>query len=216
MENIFAIYKPKGPTSNDILKEIRRITGIKKVGHAGTLDPLARGILVVGIEREATKQLNNIVKKEKEYLAIIKLGIESTTDDDEGEKKILEINDPPLTNQVEKVVKNFQGEIMQTPPIFSAIKIKGQEAYKLARQGKTVTLKPRKAEIKKIEILDYQWPYLKLKIITGPGVYIRSLARDIGRNLKTGGYLFDLERTRVGDFSIKNSVKISELEKYLQ
>ena len=215
MEGIFAIYKPKGPTSNDILKKIRRITDIKKVGHAGTLDPLARGILVVGIEREATKQLNNIVKKEKEYLAVIKLGIESTTDDEEGEKKILEINDTPSTNQVEKVVKNFQGEIMQTPPIFSAIKIKGQEAYKLARQGNTVTLKPRKVEIKKIEILDYQWPYLKLKVITGPGVYIRSLARDIGRKLKTGGYLFDLERTRVGDFSIKNSVKISELEKYL-
>jgi len=215
MKGIFAIYKPKGPTSNDVLKKIRRITGIKKVGHAGTLDPLARGILVVGIEREATKQLNNIVKKEKEYLATIKLGIESTTDDEEGEKKILEINNPPLTNQVEKVVKNFQGEIMQTPPIFSAIKVKGQEAYKLARQGKDVTLKPRKVEIKKIEILDYQWPYLKLKVVTGPGVYIRSLARDIGRRLKTGGYIFDLERTRVGDFSIKNSVKISELEKYL-
>jgi len=215
MKGIFAIYKPKGPTSNDILKKIRRITGIKKVGHAGTLDPLAKGILVVGIEREATKQLDNIVKKEKEYLATIKLGMESTTDDDEGKKKILEINDPPLTNQVEKVVKNFQGEIMQTPPIFSAIKVKGQEAYKLARQGKIVTLKPRKVKIKKIEILNYQWPYLKLKVITGPGVYIRSLARDIGRRLKTGGYLFELERTRVGDFSIKNSVKISELEKYL-
>jgi len=200
MEGIFAVYKPKGPTSHDVIERLRKETGIKKIGHAGTLDPLASGVLVVGVGREATKQLATIVKKEKEYLAVIKLGETSTTDDEEGQKKESPISKKPNYKEVERVVQKFEGKILQTPPAYSAVKIKGKEAYKLARRGQKPNLGPRPVEIKEIKILKYQWPYLKLKVITGPGVYIRSLARDIGRELETGAYLAELERTRVGDF----------------
>ena len=211
MKGIFAVYKPKGPTSHDIIDKLRKKTGVKKIGHAGTLDPLASGVLVVGVGREATKQLGNIVKKEKEYLAKIRLGMTSTTDDEEGEKVVV----VALSNakrllkvpEVEKAVLTFRGEILQTPPIYSAVKVKGKEAYKLARKGQTPKLKPRKVLIKEIEILNYKWPYLKLRVVTGPGVYIRALARDIGKTLKTGGYLAELERTRVGDFTKENAVQ---------
>jgi len=200
MEGIFAVYKPKGPTSHDVIERLRKETGIKKIGHAGTLDPLASGVLVVGVGREATKRLATIVKKEKEYLAVIKLGETSTTDDEEGQKKESPISKKPNYKEVERVVQKFEGKILQTPPAYSAVKIKGKEAYKLARRGQKPNLGPRPVEIKEIKILKYQWPYLKLKVTTGPGVYIRSLARDIGRELETGAYLAELERTRVGDF----------------
>lgn len=206
MEGVFAIYKPKGPTSNDVLEKLRKVTGIRKIGHAGTLDPLARGVLVVGIGREATKSLSDLVKKEKEYLAKIRLGVESTTDDEEGERKKFKVEKIPSLKDVEKVILGFKGEILQTPPVFSAVKVRGQEAYKRARRGETPELGPRKVKIKKIKILGYRWPYLELKVVTGPGVYIRALARDIGKKLDTGGYLADLERVRVGDFTKDRSV----------
>ncbi len=207
MQGIFAVYKPKGPTSHDIINKLRRETGIKKIGHAGTLDPLASGVLVVGIGREATKQLGSIVKKEKEYLAKIKLGETSTTDDEEGVKtEIKMVGKIPTLGEVKKAIAKFKGEILQTPPIYSAVKVKGQEAYKLARKGQTPKLEPRKALIKEIEILNYQWPYLEVRVVTGPGVYIRSLARDIGKTLKTGGYLAELERTRVGEYTKEDAL----------
>lgn len=212
MPDVFAVYKPQGPTSHDIIDELRKITGVKKIGHAGTLDPLAKGILVVGIGREATKKLKDLVKKEKEYLATVKLGIESSTDDEEGQKKEIKIEKTPSLDEIKKALQDFQGKISQTPPLFSAVKIKGREAYKLARKGKVVKLSPRKVEIKKIEILEYHWPYLKLKVVSGPGVYIRSLARDIGKKLGCGGYLFELERIRVGDFSKEKVLNISQIK----
>jgi len=209
MIDIFAIYKPKGPTSNDMVQLVKRKLGVKKVGHAGTLDPLATGVLVIGVGREATRQLAQIVKKEKEYIAKIKFGENSTTDDEEGKKVKIKIAKIPTTSQVKAVVEQFQGNILQLPPIYSAVKIKGKKAYKLARAGEKVELKHRQVEIKKIKILNYQWPYLKLQVITGPGVYIRALARDIGEKLGVGGYLADLERVRVGDFT-KNDVILLE------
>jgi len=212
LKNIFAVYKPKGPTSHDIINEIRKITGEKRVGHAGTLDPLASGILVVGVGREATKKLNEIVAKEKEYIADIKLGEESSTGDEEGEKISLKVNKFPSFEETEAVVGSFVGKIMQTPPIYSAIKISGQPAHRLVRKGKSVVLESREVEIKDIKILKYEWPLLKLKVITGPGVYIRALARDIGKKLGVGGYLADLERVRVGEFA-KNSALTAEQAK---
>ena len=212
LDKIIAINKPKGPTSNDILTQIKRKLGMKKgVGHAGTLDPLASGVLVVGIGK-ATKKLSDIVKKEKEYITTIKLGMESETDDAEGKKKDNKVEKIPSSKEINKVIKTFIGEIEQTPPIYSAIKVKGKEAYKLARSGQDVKLKSRKALIKNIEIIKYQWPFLELKVITGPGVYIRSLARDIGTKLKTGGYVYELERTRVGEFTLENSVEVKDFE----
>ena len=213
MNNIFGIYKPKGPTSNQVLTQLKKITNIKKIGHAGTLDPLATGVLVVGIGRDATKQLGDLVQKEKEYLAKIKFGMTSTTDDEEGEKTEIKVSKVPEINEVEKVAQSFVGNILQMPPVFSAVKAGGKKAYQLARQGRKPQIGPRNIEIKKIDIIKYDWPYLELNVTTGPGAYIRSLARDIGEKLGVGGYLAELERTRVGEFDKKKSITIDEFKK---
>ena len=211
---IFAVYKPKGPTSYDIIHQIKRITGEKKVGHAGTLDPLASGVLVIAVGRESTKQLAEIVAKEKEYLATIHLGATSATDDAEGPISVIaRKSDSHRTDEaISSTLKTFIGKIKQTPPAYSAIKINGQRSYELARQGKQPQPKPRQVEIKDIKLISYKWPYLKIKVITGPGVYIRSLARYIGDKLGVGGYLYNLERTRVGQFTKKQCLKIEELK----
>ncbi len=209
-QGIIGIYKPVGVSSFDAIRRLRMLTGIRKIGHAGTLDPLAKGVLVVGIGKEACKSLAENVKKEKEYLAVIKLGQESSTDDEEGVKKIIKINETPELEQIKKIIPKFEGIISQIPPIFSAIKVNGQRAYSLARKGKSFSLKSRKIEIKQIELLGYKWPKLRLRVITGPGVYIRALARDIGRELNCGGYLASLERIRVGEFTSKKAKYIYE------
>lgn len=213
---LFCVWKPRGPSSNQILNIIRREAGTWHVGHAGTLDPLAEGILVVGIGREATKRLHEAAGAEKEYEVKIKLGEESTTDDAEGEKHPV-VNETwemqhgnfPIQTDIEGVLEKFNGGYMQTPPMYSAIKIKGERAYRLARSGKEPKLEARFVEIKSIEILAYAWPYLSLRVVTGPGVYIRSLARDIGRMLRVGGYVTELIRTRVGNFTKDACVKIT-------
>ena len=165
-EGIFAVYKPKGPTSNDVLKSIRKIARTKKVGHAGTLDPLAEGVLVVGIGREATKKLKDVVKKEKEYIARIRFGITSATDDEEGEKKTVLVSAVPSETTVAQVIQNFKGSIRQKPPVYSAVKVGGKEAYKRARKGETVELKERIVEVKDIEVLQYRWPYADIRVVT--------------------------------------------------
>lgn len=214
MQTIFAIHKPKGPTSFDMVAKVRRATGIRKVGHAGTLDPLASGVLVVGVTREGTKKMHGLVKNDKEYIATIKLGQTSTTDDEEGEKTdSLKTNNQPTQEDLENALKHFEGEIKQVPPIYSAIKIKGKPAYKYAREGKDIKLEPRDALIKEIEVQEYEWPMATIRFVTGSGVYIRSLARDIGEALNTGGYLADLQRTRVGEFSLDQALTIEEFSK---
>lgn len=197
-------------TSHDVVNIVRKKTGIKRVGHAGTLDPLAQGILVIAVGRENTKRLNEYVKGEKEYVAEFKLGFESATDDEEGDKSEVNTKIKPNSNEIQTTLKKFVGKIKQTPPLYSAIKIAGKEAYKYARKGKTVELKPREVEIKKIELLSYEYPLLKLKILCGPGVYIRSLARNIGEKLKTGAYLKSLIRTRVAEFRLENAIRLDQ------
>ena len=211
---IVAVYKPKGPSSFKIIGQIRKITGIKKVGHAGTLDPLASGILVVGIGRDGTKKLSEAVGQDKEYIAEIELGATSTTDDAEGPVVRQIVAKIPKTKII-PVIKKFIGEIDQIPPIFSAIKIKGRRAYKMARAGEVPELKARKVLIKDIKIISYFWPILKIKVVTGPGTYIRSLARDIGQELGVGAYMKELERTRVGEFTKKQAVDINKLDEYV-
>ena len=208
---IVGILKPKGPTSNDIVQKVKKIVN-EKVGHAGTLDPLASGVLVLGTG-EDTKKLNEVVKKEKEYVATFKFGAYSETDDEEGEKTKIEVKEAPSKEKVEEVVKDFVGEISQTPPKYSAVKIKGREAYKLARKGKEISLEPRMVKVEEIEILGYDYPLMHLRIVTGPGVYIRSLARDMGERLGTGGYMAELERTRVGNYTKENSYTLEDFEK---
>lgn len=201
-EGTFAVDKPKGLTSRQVVNIVRRQTGIKKVGHGGTLDPLASGVLVIAVGREATKKLSLIVKKEKEYIATVKLGVVSTTDDEEGEKTKIFVSKVPDENEIRKKLVKFIGEIKQIPPIYSAVKVKGRQAYKYARKGKKVKLKPRRVFVKEIEVLEYKWPLLKLRIVCGPGVYIRSIARDLG------GFLTDLVRTRVGEFRLRKALKV--------
>jgi len=210
-EGVFAIYKPVGPTSNDVLNSLRRVFGTKKIGHAGTLDPLAKGVLVVGVGREATRKLGEVAGSEKEYLAKIRLGMTSTTDDEEGEKSKTKSPKVPSAEEVRAVLNKFVGKIRQVPPIFSAVKVRGKEAYKLARQGKVVKLSPREVIVKDIRVLKYKWPYLSLRAVTGPGVYVRALARDAGKKLGVGGYLASLERTRVGNFTKEKAVRLKEL-----
>ncbi|MFC1749931.1 tRNA pseudouridine(55) synthase TruB [Pseudomonadota bacterium] len=205
---IVGVHKPKGMTSHDVVNVVRRITGERRVGHAGTLDPLAEGVLVVGIGREFTKKLSVEVKKEKEYVAEVMLGATSSTDDSEGEIKKFVNFQIPIFKDMAYSIKKFEGEIWQTPPLYSAVKVKGKEAYKYARRGKEVKLEPRKREVKEIEIIDYMWPVLKLRIVTGAGVYIRSIARDLGEKLGVGGYLKSLVRTRVGNFEISDCVNL--------
>lgn len=207
---IFAVWKPKGPTSHDIVAKIRKMTGEKTVGHAGTLDPLASGILVIGVGREATKKLHEAVRAEKEYVADIRFGEESATDDAEGAKTKIEHGVPPTEKEVKEALENFTGEIMQMPPQYSALKIGGKAAYKFARSGKVAPLESRKVFVKEIELLEYKWPNAKLRIVTGAGVYIRSIARDLGRALKVGAYMGDLKRTRVGGFGREDAIMIDE------
>lgn len=209
MQGIFSFNKPKGITSYKFIEQIKKATNEKKVGHAGTLDPMASGVLIVAIGKQYTKKISKYVEKEKEYEAVVKLGDESSTDDAEGEIKKVSDKEPTIEN-IEKVVKDFLGEIMQSPPSYSAIKIKGKRAYAYAREGVMISIPPRKVEIKNIEILEYQYPLLKIKVITGPGVYIRSLARDIGSALKTGGYLKELKRTRIGSSTIQDSIEYKD------
>jgi len=230
MENIFAVYKPKGMTSHDVVDLLRRKLGERRIGHAGTLDPLARGVLVVGVGRSATKILASVVAKDKEYIAVIRLGMESTTDDEEGEKTIViksqnsKLNDQILprsgillreisAKRIQDMLREFIGVIMQVPPVYSAVKVRGKEAYKRTRKGESVQLAPRRVLVKDIEIIKYRWPLLTLCIVTGPGVYIRSLARDIGQKLGCGGYLTDLERTRVGEFTKEHARDLESLLK---
>lgn len=206
--DIIAVWKPKGITSHDVIDHVRRATGERTVGHAGTLDPLAEGVLVVGIGREATKRLSAEVAKEKEYEAVMRLGVTSITDDEEGEKTECVVSSVPSYKDIERACKKFIGTIKQVPPIYSALKVAGKAAYKYARAGQGVLLQPRSVLIKNIDILSYEWPLLALRVVTGPGVYVRALARDIGKELGTGGYLAGLVRTRVGEYTVKDAVAL--------
>lgn len=214
MKHIYAINKPKGPTSFDMIAKLRKITDIRKIGHAGTLDPLASGVLVVGITREGTRELGKIEKTEKEYIAKIKLGKTSTTDDEEGKKVRVKSKSKVDKNEISKILKKFTGEIEQVPPVYSAIKIDGKPAYKRVRSGEKIKMKSRIVSIKKIELISYEWPYLEIKVTCGAGTYIRSLARDIGEKLGIGGYLADLKRTRVGIYTIEDAYTLENFEKF--
>lgn len=210
MKYILNINKPAGFTSHDAVQKIRKITGIRKVGHAGTLDPFATGVLILLID-QATKDQDKIMHQEKEYIGTIRLGASTDTFDKTGNITPVS-NYEPAKKEVEDVLKDFIGEIAQVPPRYSAIKVKGKKLYELARKGVEFQPEPRKVFIKYIEILNYQYPYLKVKVICGSGTYIRSLANDIGAKLNTGGYLQELIRTRIGGYKIEDSVETSELK----
>ena len=205
------VDKPEGMTSHDVVDYLRKITKIKKIGHAGTLDPIATGLLILGIGREATKKLSEFQKLDKEYIAKIKLGVKSDTFDKEGKIEKVQFEKIPKREEVEKVLKSFCGEILQTPPSYSAKKIKGKKAYELARKGMKTELLPVKVKIYQIEILNYSFPYLEIKVYCSSGTYIRSLANDIGEKLKVGGLIEELRRTKIGNFKVENAQKLSQI-----
>lgn len=211
MDNIFAVYKPVGMTSHDVVNTVRGITKIKRVGHGGTLDPLAEGVLVIAVGRENTKLLDQYVKGDKEYIATLKLGFTSETDDAEGPIHEMSTKIAPNLPQIQDCIKKFTGEILQTPPQYSAIKMNGKEAYKRIRKGEDFKMESRSVFIKNIEMVSYKYPLLEIKVECGTGVYIRSLARDIGEVLETGAYLTKLVRTRVGEFTIEKALDIGDL-----
>lgn len=214
MSGVIIVHKPSGMSSHDVVDALRRITGIRRIGHAGTLDPLAEGVLILLIGREATKMQSQYLGAEKEYVATVFLGATSPTDDAEGQiTETAPLKNPkPNTEQIQKVLAGFVGEILQTPPVYSAIHIKGRRAYKAAREGNPIIPEPRRVVIKDIELLAYQWPLLKIRVVCSKGTYIRSLAKDIGEKLSCGAYLKHLLRTRSGGFSIDHAVPLSTLK----
>lgn len=208
---VFLVGKPVGPTSHDVVDRLRRVTGEKTIGHAGTLDPLASGLLIVGIGREFTKRLDKFRELPKVYEAAVILGSESSTYDREGE--LTPVSDKqPNREKVEQVLREFAGSYKQLPPIFSAKKIRGESAHKLARQGKVVELKPSAIEIYSIKLVNYSYPQVSFTAKVSAGTYIRSLAHDIGQKLGTGAYLSKLRRTTVGDLSVIQAVELDEIK----
>jgi tRNA pseudouridine55 synthase len=206
------VKKPIGPTSHDIVNKLRNITGIRKIGHAGTLDPFASGLLIVAIGREATRSINDFLKKDKEYIATLYLGSSSDTGDRTGQIKVVKKNISGIEiNLIMSKVKNFIGEQKQVPPMFSAKKINGRKLYELARIGIEVERKPNIINIYRINLLSFKPPLLKLKIDCSSGTYIRSLAYDIGKKLGTGAYLAELKRTAIGNYKLKKAISINEL-----
>ena len=210
-DGILAVYKEAGISSHRVVLEVRHHTGCK-VGHAGTLDLYASGVLVVGVGRPATKKLGLIVGKDKEYITSIRLGCRSTSDDREGVKQPVSVTTIPSEQDVSAALGGFLGVITQRPPAFSALKIAGKPAYKLARAHRPVDLAARQVVILQIELLDYQWPIAKVRLVTGPGVYVRAVARDLGEVLGTGAYVEELERTRVGPYTKDQAIHLSDLK----
>lgn len=183
-----------------------------KVGHAGTLDPLATGVMIV-CTGKATKQIESFQYQTKEYNAILRLGATTPSFDLEHEIDAYFPYEHITTDMIEQVLPQFLGEIMQTPPTFSAVKINGKRAYKYARQGEEVELTPKKLVIDEIELIKFEPPLLELRIVCSKGTYIRALARDIGVALESGAHLVKLERTRIGDITLEKCMNIEDFEK---
>lgn len=235
MDQVILIDKPAGWTSFDVVAKIRSnlrrnspqssVNGKQKlkVGHSGTLDPFATGLLIILIG-SATKRQDEFMKQDKVYEATFRLGAVSTTGDPEGE--ITErgmLNDErreatpttnyhlPSTEEVQKALAKFVGEITQVPPQYSAIKVNGKKAYELARAGKKVELKPRQVTIYSLELLEYVWPEIKVRAHVSSGTYIRTLAEDIGNELGTGAYCLELRRTKIGGYEVKDAKTIEDI-----
>lgn len=205
------VYKPVGMTSHDVVSKLRKLTNIKQIGHTGTLDPFAEGVLPVCIGK-ATR-LIEFLEDDKEYLATVQFGVSTTTYDREGE--VIYTSDKKLVSEdVKNALKTFEGEISQLPPIYSAIKVKGKKLYEYARSGQEVEIKPRKVTIENIELksFDEKLQQAEILIKCSKGTYIRSIANDLGQKLECGAHLIKLVRTQAGRFRIENSVNLECLD----
>jgi len=218
MQGALLVDKPKTWTSFDVVNYVRRMVAVAegkkpkntKVGHIGTLDPLATGLLVLLVGKEYTRKAMELTKLDKTYEVTLKLGETSTTGDDEGTKTAVSHTIPTGEAVLEALV-TFTGEIMQTPPAFSAIKVDGKRAYDLAREGKEVKLQARPVTIYGLKLTKYEYPFVEFTAEVSSGTYIRSLAEDLGNTLGTGAYMSDLRRTRIANFNISNAVEVDGL-----
>ena len=215
MQGVLLVDKPLKWTSFDVVNYVRKIVAEAeekkpkhvKVGHTGTLDPMATGLLVLLIGKEYTRRAGELSKLDKTYEVTMKLGETSSTGDEEGEKTIA-ADTIPNKEEVKHALQRFSGEISQVPPIYSAIKINGQRAYDLARAGKSVEMEPRQVRIDRLELTKYDYPNLSFVCEVSSGTYIRSLVEDIGKILETGAYTTELRRTKVGKFNLENAYPV--------
>lgn len=205
------IYKPVGMTSHDVVSVLRRVTKIKQIGHTGTLDPFAEGVLPICIGK-ATR-LIEYLQDDKEYLATVQFGAATNTFDLDGEK-VFTSDKKVSRDDIKECLKSFEGEILQFPPIFSAIKVKGKKLYEYARKGEEVEIQPRKVVIENIELknFDEELQQAQIRLKCSKGTYIRSIANDLGKNLGCGGYLIKLIRTQAGKFRVENSVQLDGID----
>ncbi len=208
-EGILLVDKPKDKTSFYLVHVLRKITGIQKIGHAGTLDPLATGVMVMLIGSNYTRKTPLLIKHGKEYETTVLLGKSSDTYDVQGEIK--EVSDRiPTLSEIKLQLTHFQGKILQTPPMFSAKKQNGKKLYELARKGIEVERPPVEVEVS-VKILSYEYPYLKLSITCSSGTYVRSIAHDLGTLLETGGLVYDLIRTKSGPFNLSECTPLENI-----
>lgn len=208
---ILLVDKPAGPTSHDVVAVVRRAVGTRRVGHFGTLDPFATGLLVCGVG-PATRLASHATGHLKTYAATFRLGWTSSTDDVEGELAPVAGASSPERGEVERALHGWIGAVEQIPPVFSAKHVAGERAHVRARRGEPLALEPIAIEIRSIEIERYRWPDLDLQVECGPGTYVRALARDLGEALGTGGYCHALRRLRSGPFEVGEAVAWDELE----
>jgi tRNA pseudouridine55 synthase len=212
---VLLINKPLEWTSFDAVRKIRNLIRIKKVGHAGTLDPLATGLLIV-CTGKFTKRINEFMAQEKEYTGTFTIGATTPTYDLESAPENITPIDAITPENIHDATKPFIGNIMQVPPAHSAIKIEGKRVYELARQGKEVKLEPRPVTIKEFDITHIELPVVHFRVVCSTGTYIRSLANDFGKELGCGAYLSSLCRTRIGIFSLQDAMSIDEFKKQVE
>lgn len=208
-EGILLLDKPAGKTSFYLVHRLRQLTGIKKIGHAGTLDPFATGVMVMLIGKSATTCSNQLICEDKQYLATLTLGATSTTYDCDGAMTPIS-NRIPSLEEIQQVIATFQGTILQTPPMYSAKKIQGKKLYELARKGIEIERPPQKVHVA-ITLVEYNYPHLTLDVSCSKGTYIRSLAYDIGNKLQVGSYLEKLIRLRSGQFLLEDCINFNTL-----
>ncbi|HUJ17309.1 MAG TPA: tRNA pseudouridine(55) synthase TruB [Nitrospirota bacterium] len=211
MEGILNVHKPSGITSHDVVQRVRRMLGERRVGHTGTLDPAATGVLVLCIGK-ATRIAQYLEAGEKEYQAVMRLGV--TTDTFDADGRVVETRGyaPPDRSSLLQALKGFVGSALQTPPAYSAVKVGGVPSYKLARQGKALPLTPRQVTIRGIELVAYNDPLLTVTVTCSKGVYIRTLCSDLGKQLGMGAHLLKLVRTRSGGFLISDALTLDQLD----
>lgn len=203
--------KPLRLSSMQAVARVRRRAGGAKTGHAGTLDPLATGVLVLGLGRPATRHLQALMGTDKRYHTEIDLSAFTATDDREAEPEPVPVDAPPTDDRLLAALDRFTGEIMQRPPAYSAMKVGGRRSYALARKGRDVELAPRPVRVHSIDLLRYEWPLVELDVRCAKGTYVRSLARDLGVALGTGGHCASIRRTAVGPFTLDLATTLDDL-----